>query len=87
MSIIDALNKAKEQKRQEQEKILQIAEEQPKNSYWKVLNGIWYIGNEGFKNSLQLIGLYDEMIDDLMLEDKKERSNLLDYFVNRLKND
>lgn len=80
MSILLALNKAKEQKQQELESKLQIAAEQPDNSYWKVLNGIWYIGNHGFKSSLQLIGLCDEMIDDLMFEDKKERENLLDYF-------
>lgn len=87
MSILLALSKAKEQKQQEQESQLQTAEEQPENSYWKVLNGIWYIGNEGFKSSLQLIGVDDEMIEDLMLEDKKERENLLDYFNRRLTND
>lgn len=80
MSILAALNKAKEQKKQELEVQLQIAEEVPENSYWKRLNGVWYIGNHGFKSSLQLIGICDEMIDDLMLEDKKERENLLNYF-------
>jgi hypothetical protein len=86
MSIIAALNKAKEQKQQEQSAQLQTAEEQPENSYWKVLNGVWYIGNEGFKCSLQLIWLCDEMIEDLMLEDKKERENLLDYFNKHINN-
>lgn len=87
MSILDALNKAKEQKLAEQEAHSQTAEEKPENSYWKVLNGIWYIGNHGFKSSLQLIGINDEMIEDLMLEDKKERENILDYFNSRLSND
>jgi hypothetical protein len=85
MSILAALNKAKQQKKQELEVQLQITEEQPENSYWKRLNGIWYIGNEGFKSSLQLIGLCDEIIEDLMLEDKKERENLLDYFNKQVK--
>lgn len=85
-SILHALNKAKEQKQQELEKFIQIADEQPDNSYWKVLNGIWYIGNDGFKSSLKIIGLDNDLIEDLMLEDKKERGNLLDYF-NRVMND
>jgi hypothetical protein len=80
MSILLALKSAKEQKLIEQEQQLQIAEEKPENSYWKVLNGFWYIGNEGFKSSLTIIGLDDEMLEDLMLEDKKERENILDYF-------
>jgi hypothetical protein len=82
-SILAALSKAKEQKIVEQEYQLQIAEEKPENSYWKVLNGFWYIGNEGFKSSLKIIGLDNEIIEDLMLEDKKERNNILDYFNNR----
>lgn len=87
MNILAALNKAKEQKITEQETQLQTAEEKPENNYWKVLNGVWYIGNHGFKSSLQLIGIDDEMIEDLMMENKKERENLLDYFNKRLSND
>ena len=80
MSILDSLKKAKEQKIAETEKFLQVAEEQPEDSYWKVLNGVWYIGNNGFKSSLQIIGVDDILIEDLLLEDKKDRENLLDYF-------
>lgn len=90
MSILSALSKAKQQKKQELEEQLSSSEQKPDNSYWKFKNGInskdgWFIGDDGFKSSLQIIGLCDEMIDDLMLEDKKERENLLDYFNKQVK--
>lgn len=92
MSILAALNRAKEQKLAEQEQeLLDSPIQYPLDNYWKWINGKnnkdgLYIGNEGFKRSLQLIGLCDEMIEDLMFEDKKERENLLDYFNGRKSN-
>jgi hypothetical protein len=84
MSILAALNKAKEKKVIEQ---IELAGkiEFPENSYWKFVNGEdgkdgYFIGKKQFKSSLRFLGVGIEIIDELLLESVTSREFFLGYF-------
>lgn len=84
MSILAALSKAKEQKQQEQ---IELASkiEYPEIGCWKFINGVnikdgEYIGKDQFTWLLKCLGIGQEMIEELLMEDVRNREWFLDYF-------
>lgn len=89
MSILDALNKAKEQKQQEQVEFAGKVE-LPEIGYWKFINGVdskdgEYIGKDQFKWTLKSLGIGKEVIEELLDEDVRNREWFLDYFESIIK--
>jgi hypothetical protein len=88
MSILEALNRAKEKKVVEQ---IELAGkiELPENSYWKFVNGVnskdgEFVGKEQFKSSLRFLGIGQEMINELLLEPVTNRYYFLNYFESKI---
>jgi len=84
MSILAALQKSKQAKQQELEQVA-LKKQSPEDSYWKYKNGVdgkdgYFIGDDGFRFSLQLCGLDDTLIEDWLTYQIDERERILDYY-------